>query len=215
MRAHIFDMDGTLLRGTTASLLIARILDREADLRWLETSYAAGTHSTVAFAEALHGMWGVPPVETIRTAFFAAPLLKNVGDVLSDIHARGERACLITLSPDYFAEHFLSYGFDAVYASRFPREALTPFDPTGILSFDDKPRLAGEFCAEYGLQLEQAVAYGDSMSDVPLFERVGYRISINGDHHIREKCDVEIQTDDLWDAYSVARRHIDEASPDF
>ena len=142
MRAHIFDMDGTLLRGTTASLLLASVLGQEAELEALETRFAGGGHTNVDFALTLHAAWGVVPAAAAAAAFEAAPLLDNIEAVLSDIHERGERACLITMSPDYFAELFLPLGFDAVYASRFPRDAETPFDAGAILAFEDKPRLA-------------------------------------------------------------------------
>lgn len=60
-----------------------------------------------------------------------------------------------------------------------------------------------------GSGLEEAVAYGDSISDALLFEAVGYRISVNGDHHLRDLCDIEIRGNDLYDAYRAARRYID------
>lgn len=131
--------------------------------------------------------------------------------MLRDIHARGERACLITLSADYFAELFLPLGFDAVYASTFPRDARIPFDPGKILFAEDKARLARVFCEEHGLLLDEAVAYGDSISDAYLFEAVGYRISVNGDHHLRDLCDIEIRGNDLCEAYRAARRYIDRS----
>jgi phosphoserine phosphatase len=209
MRAHIFDMDGTLLPGTKASLLLAQALGMENALRALEERFAAGKHTSVEFAQNLHATWGVVPAATAANAFANAPLLDNVEAVLRDIRARGERACLITLSPDYFAELLLPFGFDAVYSSTFPRDAQTPLDPGKILSAHDKPRLARVFCEEYGLRLEEAIAYGDSISDVFLFEAAGYRISLNGDHHLRDLCDIEIRGNDLYQAYGAARQYID------
>jgi len=55
------------------------------------------------------------------------------------------------------------------------------------------------------------IAYGDSMSDVPLFETVGYSISVNGDPHLRDRCDIEVQGDDLHEANAAARRYIDQS----
>jgi phosphoserine phosphatase len=209
LRAHFFDMDGTLLQGTTASLLVAATLGKDAFLHSIERRFSAGAMSAVDFARTLHAEWGLVPASVARAAFDAAPLLMHIDDVVGDIHARGELACLITMSPDYFAEHFLDFGFDAVFASRFPRDEDTPFDDAAILHPVDKPRLAAEFCREHGSGLAGAVAYGDSMSDVPLFDAVGFRISINGDHHLRDRCDVEIRSTDLRDAYAAARRWCD------
>jgi phosphoserine phosphatase len=209
MRAHIFDMDGTLLHGTSASALLAAALGRREELDALELRFAEGTATAVEFARALHGMWGVVAPEVSRQAFAAAPVLANVREVLADIRARDERACLITMSPDHFAEQFLDFGFDAVFASRFPRAADMALDESGILNPEDKPRLAAGFCAEHGLALEDAIAYGDSMSDVFLFERVGVRVSVNGDHHLAELADIAVDGTDLLVAYRAARRLCD------
>jgi phosphoserine phosphatase len=205
MRAHVFDMDGTLLRQTSAPVLVVAALGRDESLTELEGRFATGAATAVDFARALHELCGVVPTEIARQAFATAPLLANIPEVLADIHRRGERACLITMSPDYFAEQFLELGFDAVFASRFPRSVDVHLDESGILRPEDKPRLAAAFCAEHDLQMREAVAYGDSMSDVFLFREVGLRVSINGDHHLAELADIAVEGTDLMPAYRAVR----------
>jgi phosphoserine phosphatase len=202
-------MDGTLLHGTTAPVLLAAALGQPEALAALEERFSAGAATTVQFARALHEMWGIVEPEVARRAFEAAPLLANVREVLADIRSRDERSCLITMSPDYFAEQFLDFGFDAVFASRFPRSADASLDESAILSPEDKPRLAERFCAEHGLALADAIAYGDSMSDVFLFDEVGVRVSVNGDHHIAERSDIAVEGTDLLLAYRAARELAD------
>jgi phosphoserine phosphatase len=209
MRAHIFDMDGTLLHGTTAPVLLAAALGQPEALASLEERFSLGTATTVQFARALHDMWGVVTPAIAQQAFAAAPVLENIPAVLADIRRRDERSCLITMSPDYFAEQFLDFGFDAVFASRFPRSADAPLDESAILGPQDKPRLAERFCAEHGLALKDAIAYGDSMSDVFLFEEVGVRVSVNGDHHLAELSDLAVEGTDLLLAYRAARELCD------
>jgi phosphoserine phosphatase len=211
MRAHVFDMDGTLLRQTSANLLVAAALGRDESLLELEERFATGTATAVEVARALYEMWGVIPLEVAQRAFADAPLLANIREVVADIHARDERACLITMSPDYFAEQFLAFGFDSVFASRFPRQPGIPLDESAILNPDDKPRLAARFCAEHGLDMRDAVAYGDSMSDVFLFREVGFRVSVNGDHHLAELADTAIVGTDLMPAYLAAREWCDRS----
>lgn len=209
MRAHIFDMDGTLVRGTSAPMLVAAALGRDDSLVELERRFVSGATTAAEFGRALHEMWGVVSPEVARRAFVAAPLLENVREVLGDIRLRGEVACLITMSPDYFAEQFLEFGFDAVFASRFPRSADIALDERAILNPADKPRLAARFCAEHGVQVRDAVAYGDSISDVFLFREVGLRVSVNGDHHLAELADVAVDGSDLMLAYRAARQWCD------
>ena len=209
MRAHVFDMDGTLVRSTSAPLLVATALGRGDSLLELEHRFATGAATAVDFARAMHEMWGVVPPDVARRAFVSAPLIENVREVLADIRLRGEVACLITMSPGYFAEQFLEFGFDAVFASRFPRSAEVALDEGAILNPEDKPRLAARFCAEHGLRLRDAVAYGDSMSDVLLFGEVGLRVSVNGDHHLAELADIAVEGSDLMLAYRAAREWCD------
>jgi len=205
VRAHVFDMDGTLLRHTSAPALVAAAFGRGDSLAELEQRFAAGAATAVDFARALYEMWGVVPAEVARRAFATAPLLANIREVVADIHDRDERACLITMSPDYFAEQFLEFGFDRVFASRFPRSPEIALDESAILNPEDKPRLAAGFCAEHGVETENAVAYGDSMSDMFLFGEVGFRVSVNGDGHVAELADVAVEGLDLMVAYRAAR----------
>ena len=44
------------------------------------------------------------------------------------------------------------------------------------------------------------------MSDVFLFDEVGFRISVNGDHHLEERSDIAVEGTDLLVAYEAARR---------
>jgi phosphoserine phosphatase len=198
-------MDGTLLRRTSAPALLAAALGQDGCLEKLEERFATGAATAVDFARALHDMWGVVPSEISRRAFAAAPLLANIREVVADIHDRGERACLITMSPDYFAEQFVEFGFDRVFASRFPRSPDAALDESAILNPQDKPRLAARFCAEHGLEIGDAVGYGDSMSDVFLFGEVGLRVSVNGDGHLADLADIAVEGPDLMVAYLAAR----------
>lgn len=96
-----------------------------------------------------------------------------------------------------------------MFASRFPRSPEVALDESAILNPEDKPRLAARFCAEHGLEIRDAVAYGDSLSDVFLFEEVGLRVSVNGDHHLAELADIAIEGTDLMAAYTAARTWCD------
>jgi phosphoserine phosphatase len=93
-----------LLHRTSAPLLLASALGSGDGLAALEEGFATGAMSAVEFVRELHAMWGVVAPEVSRRVFSEAPVLDNLSEVLADIRDRGERACLITMSPDYFAE---------------------------------------------------------------------------------------------------------------
>jgi phosphoserine phosphatase len=130
----VFDMDGTLLAGTTACLQVAAALDGTADL-----------------------------VE-------------------------------------------LGRGFDEVVASRFPPLPFTgPLDPAGILDPADKVRIVEDLCARYRVDPSRCVAYGDSMSDAPLFGWLNATVAVNADDHLAELAVVDYRGDHLGEAYALGR----------
>jgi phosphoserine phosphatase len=204
---HVFDMDGTLLPGTTASLEIARSFGGRERLHELEQAFRHGLLDTRAFASALHAGWtGLTP-EVVRAAFEAAPKLRHIQTTVDALKERGDRAVVITMSPDFFVAHFADYGFDEVVGSRFP---ALPFggalDRDGILTFADKPRLVRALCERFGIAMVDVVAYGDSQSDVPLFEVAGASVAVNADDHVSGLASTSYRGDDLLEAYRLGLR---------
>ncbi|WP_173092702.1 HAD family hydrolase [Actinomadura verrucosospora] len=204
---HIFDMDGTLLTGTTANLQLARHLGTLTELHALEARFAAGTLDTRGFSTEIHRLWHHLTPDHVTAAYTASPWLTGIPDVCADIRARGEHSAVITMSPDFFARHLLDLGFDHVIASRFPPLPFTtaPLDTSGILTPDDKVRIAEELRTRHGLTTGQCLAYGDSMSDAPLFRHLTNTIAVNADHHLAGIAALDYRGTDLTAAYTLAR----------
>jgi phosphoserine phosphatase len=127
--------------------------------------------------------------------------------VFADIRARGERSLVITMSPDFFARELLAVGADAVHGSRFPAPpyAGVAFDPSGILTPDDKPRLVAAALAAAAIAPERCVAFGDSMSDAPLFRTLAHTVAVNADDHLLDLAARTYRGEDLWAAYELGR----------
>jgi phosphoserine phosphatase len=203
---HVFDMDGTLLAGTTASLQIAHHLGCSAELAALEGQFAAGEIDTRGFAAAIHELWRSLTRQAVADVVRASPWLNGIREVCADIRQRGERSVVITMSPDFFARHLLEFGVDEVAASRFPALPFhQPLDPAGILTPVDKVRIVDEIRARLGLPRARCVAYGDSMSDAPLFRQLTNTVAVNGDHHLAELAALSYRGGDLAGAYALGR----------
>jgi phosphoserine phosphatase len=199
-------MDGTLLPGTTASLQIARHLGCVTELAGLEARFAAGEIGSQGFAAAIHGLWRRLTQPAAAEVFGTCPWLDGIPDVCADIREHGERSVVITMSPDFFARHLLEFGFDEVVASRFPALPLRePLDPGGLLTPGDKVRIVDELRARHGLPRSRCVAYGDSMSDAPLFRLLANTVAVNADHHLAGLAAVSYRGDDLAGAYALGR----------
>jgi phosphoserine phosphatase len=85
-------------------------------------------------------------------------------------------------------------------------------DTTGILLPESKVAVADELCARFGLGRAQCVAYGDSMSDAPLFAALDATVAVNADHHVSELAAAAYAGRDLREAYELARTLIPSSS---
>jgi phosphoserine phosphatase len=206
MTLHVFDMDGTLLGGTSASLEIARQFGTTQELIELEGRLATGEIDSRGFAAAIHTLWQHLTPPTVAAAFATSPWLAGIEEVCTDIRDRGERSAVITLSPDFFARHLLDLGFDEVIASRFPALPFRqPLDPDNILTPHDKVTIVEELRDRHCLPRSRCVAYGDSMSDAPLFRHLAKTVAVNADHHLAELAALSYHGDDLTEAYTLGR----------
>ncbi|MCD2196711.1 haloacid dehalogenase-like hydrolase [Actinomycetospora endophytica] len=211
---HVFDMDGTLLRGTTASREICRRLDRIAEIDELERRFRGREITDAQFAVGVHGLWSTLHTELVDDIADGAPWIDGIAEVCADIAARGETSMLITLSPDFFARHLLRLGVDVVHGSAFPPLPFTaPVDPAAILTPADKVRITEAERAARHLSTNACVAYGDSRSDEPLFAHLTHTIAVNADPVVEALARVTYRGDDLREPYAQARRLLDGDGP--
>lgn len=214
-RLHVFDMDGTLIPGTSASLELARHTGHHTELVALERRFSAGLVDAPTFARTSYALWSALTVDDVAQVWQAMPLLTGIAEVFADIRRRGEFALVVTLAPDFLARGFLGLGATEVVASRWPTLPFRePLDVTGILSPEDKPRIAAEMGARFGLTGDDMVGYGDSMSDAPLFRQLRHTVAVNADHHVADLAALTYRGDDLRAAYALVRARLDaETAP--
>lgn len=203
---HVFDMDGTLLHGTTAGVEIARRLGCLPDLLDLEASFAGGTMDTKAFSAAIAVLWQGITADVVLEVFRASPWIGGLPEVLADVRERGERSLVITMSPDFFANGLRELGVDEVAASRFPPLPLTSIpDPAGILTPADKVSIVDATLARHGLTPADCVAYGDSGSDIPLFRWLPNTVAVNAAAELADLAAIRYEGKNLLEAYRLAR----------
>jgi phosphoserine phosphatase len=202
-RLYVFDMDGTLLPETTASLEIAKVLGKEAELKSIEDAFRQGTINTEKFADAIYKLWAIPPKEAVKRAFVNANKLEGIAEVLGHIKSKGQVSCLITLSPNYFADFFAAYGFDHIYASQFPENGNFEHDQRKILCAADKVSITQQLCRRYHIDWNAVVAFGDSSSDLDLFHVVGNSIAMNAADELRRVSSKVYSGNSLREAYQL------------
>jgi HAD superfamily phosphoserine phosphatase-like hydrolase len=201
-KLHIFDMDGTLLAGS-ACLELSRHAGFIDDVEEMEERWGRGEIGHVEFYELLLPLWSELDEEDIEEVFGRVPWLDGIEEVWRDIEARGERSIVITLSPQFFADKLLRLGLHEAYGAEVLAGGVTV--PERVLTPESKVYIATEVLERLGLGSDDTVAYGDSSSDVPLFEILDNTVSVNGSESLAEHAAVTYRGTDLREAYALGR----------
>ncbi|KAB1149315.1 hydrolase [Streptomyces luteolifulvus] len=206
-RLHLFDLDGTLLHGTTAPVEISRQLGLEAEAVALDQAVSTGLIGPPEYAKRARELWTDLTEAHVEAAFEGAPWLARIRDVWAEIRGDGDYCAVVSLSPSFFVERLTGWGAHAAYGSRFPAVPFSePVDPAGVLNAAAKVLIADRLCAEFGVQRANCIAYGDSGSDKDLFGAVPISVAVNADRHLSEISTHSYVGRDLWEAYELVRR---------
>jgi phosphoserine phosphatase len=201
----VFDLDGTLLRGTSVSLRLGEWMGRREAIDELERRFRANEISNHEVADTSASWFtGVAP-DDVWAELEAAPWIEGIEGTVRALVDAGCQVLLGTVTWRFAAEMLQHrYGFHAVCGTEMDLE-------DGRLSgrvsryFDefDKLRFVEEWCTEHGHALECVAAVGDSRSDVPLFQRVGMAIALNATEDARDAAHHVLDTERLSDVLGL------------
>ncbi|MFJ1580487.1 HAD family hydrolase [Streptomyces sp. NPDC088182] len=205
-RLHLFDLDGTLIRSSAAAVEISRQLGLGDEIAELEREFLSLGLAPDEFAVRARELWAELTTVQVAAAFEGAPWLLGIREVWADIRKRGDYCAVISLSPDFFVARLLEWGAHAAHGSRWPVLPFTePVDRAGILNPAAKVKIANRLCAEFGVSLDDCVAYGDSMSDAEIFAAVPRAVAVNADHHLSGLATHTYTGGDLREVYELVR----------
>jgi len=200
IRAVSFDLDGTLITGTSGDAHLGRKLGFIDDILEWDRRYVAGEMTEREFAEkdAAHyrGRKRADMEEILKTA----PRISGIKETVDKLHGEGLYVLLGTVAWGFVAEYFQKlYGFDATSGSTMTEDPSGVFDGVIMKHFDeyDKAAWVENLCAKRGISMAEVAAVGDSRSDIPLFGKVGLAIALNGTPKARAAAHLSIESKDL------------------
>jgi len=202
-KLHVFDMDGTLLRGA-AAVEISRHLGCFDRVNEMEQSYVRGEAiDEPAWWDEILELWADASEADLDEAFERSPWIGGLPDVFADISARGEHSVVISQSPLFIVERLQRWGVHATFATTVERGV--PSRQEHLLTEQHKVDITMRLLSEFELEQSDCVAYGDSMSDVELFRILERTVAVNAAPLIRELALRSYDGDDLRDAYRLGR----------
>lgn len=203
----VFDLDGTLLRGTSVSLMLAEWLGRTREIAELERAFHAHEIPNSVVADVSAGWFAGQHTADVWRVLTEGPWIAGMAETFQALTASGVSILLGTITWSFAAEMLREpHGFAAVSGTEMQAAG-------GVLSgavsryFDeyDKARFVEEWCAQSGYSRSQVAAVGDSRSDVPLFRRAGLSIALNATPDAREAATHVLDTEDLRDVLALLR----------
>jgi len=201
----VFDLDGTLLRGTTVSLLLAGWLGRTSEITELERAFRAHEISNSVVADTSAGWLTGQSVAEAWRVLMDGPWIEGMAETFQELIAARVSLLLGTITWSFAGEMLRQrHGFAAASGTEMRAD-------DGVLSgavsryFDehDKVRFVEAWCAQSGYSMSQVAAIGDSRSDVPLFRRVGMSIALNATPDARSVATHVLDTENLRDVLAL------------
>jgi HAD superfamily hydrolase (TIGR01490 family) len=198
-RAALFDMDRTLVRKETASLYVryqrergeASLFDLARTLYWV-AQYTLGIIDAGAVAKkALAGFRGTSE-EGMRErcedwfSSYVAPHIASLGREAVERHrAEGDLLAIVTGATPYVAtplarrlriDHVVTSELEVDAGGRFTGRPVEP-----LCIGEGKVVRTHRLAEQLGFRIEEATFYSDSVTDLPLLERVREPIVVNPD----------------------------------
>jgi HAD superfamily phosphoserine phosphatase-like hydrolase len=199
---HVFDMDGTLLAGSACLDLSARA-GYLSSVEEMEEAWGRGEIGHVEFYDLLIPLWSELTHEDVDETFAKAGWIEGLRDVFADIRSRGERSAVVSLSPHFFVRRLQAWGLDYPFGAGV--EIGEPVLPERVYVPETKVNVVADLLAELRLGEDRCVVYGDSSSDVPLFQRFPNSIAVNASSSLLPFANVTYEGPDLTTAYALGR----------
>lgn len=195
-----FDMDGTLIQGTTSNLFFAKLLNVEKEVIELEHKLKKGDIDSDTFMVVVSEIMNKLTVNYIKKNFDLLPIVEGIHETLHFLRNAGIVPILVTTSNIIFAECFKEkYGFDRVFGTihKVSQNGEVGIGTT-VCSSKHKIQHVQELVQGLGGTMSQVMAVGDSFSDIPLFSQVGCSIAFNYDEVLEGKADVYVKSSNIF-----------------
>ena len=203
-----FDLDGTLVHGSTVSLHLAPWVGHDG-FDQLERLYGEGRITNTEVADASAAYYEGRSRADIAEALTDIQVISGTIETTTWLKAHDLLPVIATVTWKVAAQLIAdAYGFEAASGcemgesnGRFLGTIARHFEAT------DKVTFVSEIAATHGLSLADVVAVGDSTSDLPLFEAADLTIALNATPDARAASDVQLDTEDLRELIPVIEQH--------
>lgn len=196
-----FDMDGTLIKGTTSNLFYAKLLDVENEVIDLENLLREEKIDSGEFMVKVSVIMKGLTINYVKENFNLLPVVKGIKETVDFFKRLRIMPIIVTTSNILFAECFKEeYGFERVYGTKHKiLEGGKIGRGIEVCSKKHKIQHVNELVLNMGGTMKNVIAIGDSFSDIPLFSEVACSIAYNYDPLLADKANIYVKSDNIYD----------------
>lgn len=205
-----FDIDGTLVTGTSSGSFLAHRLGHAAEVDEAEAAYAAGTLDNHEVCAIDARGWAGAHVAQVAAWLEDLPLIDGIDQTVAWCRSHDLVPVLASLAWDPVGAHLAHrFGF-AGHCGPQLRTTAGTYTGEVAQTFDehDKRDFALSVCHEWGADPSRCVAIGDSRSDLPLFDIVGFSDALNASPDARLRASVTLDSGSLADVVPLIQSWI-------
>lgn len=202
--AAFFDMDRTLLDASSGRLYMQALIKmgriswkERLEMLWWAVLYVVGRldmgNLTTTMIRRHHLNEPVDAMWDLTQRWFDATVRPHVtekGRQRVEEHRRqGHRVAIISASTEFAARALANYlgGMDVIATRLVVQNGRLTGDIVPPFCYGrGKVYWAERYAQEHGIDLEKSWFYTDSVSDLPLLERVGHPVAVNPDRRLRK-----------------------------
>ena len=192
-----FDMDGTLVEAGSSWGIIHRHFGTQERALVNLAAYERGEIDYVEFMRRDIALWQPAPhisqIDKILSDFRIAP---NAAEVVSEIHRRGYQLAMVTGGIDLLADRVAAkLGISHVLANGLAVDERGYLTGEGIFRVEPclKHEVLSKLANEFGLELAECVAVGDSKYDSNFLKCAGLAVAVGEDATLASVADVTIK----------------------
>jgi len=205
-RLVCFDLDGTLVPGTSVSQNLADRLGHGALLAELERRYAAQEVTNAIVADRQAEQFAGRDRREMTTHLESIPRIGGIQATLARLRSTGIDSLLCTVTWRFAAECFQQwYGFAAVSGTEIEEGPDGRFTGKVARHFNkyDRRDFVVEYCRRRNIDLSTCIAVGDSHSDAPMFGAVVFSVALNASDDTKAVASVSINSRTVIDIFSA------------
>lgn len=200
-----FDLDGTLITGTSSAEHLSEKMGNLAQVRKYEEKYSRGEISSKEFGEFDAARYQGYSKSEIYRHLEDVPLIKHVSETVEYFGSLKIPCVISTMAWDCIGEFVATrYGFIdwsgpslEMDDDKFTGNVDTYFHETEKVTFIEG------ICLKRDILMSEVVHVGDSRSDFPLFEAAGHSIAFNGCEEACRLAAVSLRSNSLLDVINV------------